>query len=343
MHSDEFWALSAVEQIERLTKLAEKALTHWGVSSEPRLIKYRENAVFAVTDQAGRPAALRIHRQNYHSDASLAAELEWMSMLSDSGVQTPAAIAAASGEVMVKVSAEFVPGEWQVDMLKWLSGRPLGAIGEPLDLPGAGEVEVFTAVGATLARLHDLTAAWPRQKTLPRHAWDTDGLVGDEPFWGQFWALAALTDAQRQLFLAAKEALSQDLAFYGQSDSNYGLIHADFVPENVLLDDATVQVIDFDDAGFGWHMFDLVTAVYWLGEEPAYIDIKEALLAGYQSVRSLADRDLETWDMFAAARSLTYLGWVHTRQNSSEAAEMTPMIVDMATAACQTYLEGRRV
>ena len=82
----DFYQLEADEQSQRLTVLAEYALSHWGASDcVPRLIKYRENAVFEVRDCNGEQAVLRVHRQDYHSDQSLDSELRWMSMLQLAG------------------------------------------------------------------------------------------------------------------------------------------------------------------------------------------------------------------------------------------------------------------
>ena len=39
------------------------------------------------------------------------------------------------------------------------------------------------------------------------------------------------------------------------------MIHADLVPENVLVDGDSIRLIDFDDAGFGWHHFEIATAL----------------------------------------------------------------------------------
>lgn len=340
MVADNFTAAPAEEQAARLAALAEQALAAWGVSGcTPALIKYRENAVFKAHTADGAPAVLRVHRQHYHDDASLASELEWMAMLGNAGITVPRPIPALDGTTMLRCRHERVPGEWQVDLLSWLDGAPLGAVGEPLEVQDPHTI--FFRIGETLARLHTLSCNWPRQQQMARHAWDADGLTGEQPFWGRFWELSALSAPLRTMLDHARRALREDLLAYGKGPLYYGLIHADFVPENVLLADGEVQVIDFDDAGFGWHMFELVTAMYWLQEEPEYAQMKSNLLAGYQSVRPLTARDLATWDLFAAARSLTYLGWVHTRSSSAEAAEMTPMMMEMAEAHCSHYLATR--
>ena len=42
----------------------------------------------------------------------------------------------------------------------------------------------------------------------------------------------------------------------------YGLIHCDFLPENLLKDGKTLRIIDFDDCGYDWHLFDIATSMF---------------------------------------------------------------------------------
>ncbi len=73
-----FLALPAEAQRRGLTRLAHAALSQWDVRAQaPELIKHRENAVFKVMAPGGGAAVLRVHRQGYHSDASLRSELAW--------------------------------------------------------------------------------------------------------------------------------------------------------------------------------------------------------------------------------------------------------------------------
>ena len=343
----DFYKLGADEQAARLTRLAESALLQWGVSDvAPRLIKFRENAVFEVRDNTGERAVLRVHRQGYHSDASLDSELRWMAMLREAGMAVPAPIAplqgGSAGGQLVVVSGDETPGDWQVDMLSWMPGRELGEVGVPLALP-TGEVEpLFLSIGETMATLHNLSAQWPAAGAMQRHAWDRDGLVGSDPLWGHFWALDALDSEQAKLMLSIRDALASDLQRYGQHDGNYGLIHADLVPENVMLHDGQVQLIDFDDAGFGWHMFEIATVLHWLTEEPQFDLMQSSVLEGYQRLRPLSQADLDALEMFFVARSLTYLGWVHTRSHTATAVEMTPTMIEIASTLAEQYLANRR-
>jgi hypothetical protein len=61
---------------------------------------------------------------------------------------------------------------------------------------------------------------------------------------------------------------------------DYGLIHADLVRENVLVDGQELRMIDFDDGGWGFRMFDVATALFKNRHESGYDTLKTALLCG---------------------------------------------------------------
>ena len=82
--------------------LAQEAAQHWGGQS-PRLIRNRENAVFEITLPTG-PAALRLHRMGYQSDAAIWSELWWCAALAAEGVAVPAALPNLQGDLLVTLS-----------------------------------------------------------------------------------------------------------------------------------------------------------------------------------------------------------------------------------------------
>jgi len=338
----DFFDLTADQQAHRLTILAQSQLAHWGDGAElVRLIKFRENAVFEVSLKGGQRGALRIHRQGYHSSASLQSELQWMDALTHRGLQVPYAIPTTRGDRFVEAQIPEARGAWLIDVLSWLDGHMLGEIGEPLALADHRTEPVFNSIGRTMAELHIASMAFSERGEQPRHHWDSSGFIGDDPLWGPFWELDALTEGQREFFNAVRSVLASDLASYARFDHNYGLIHADMVPENVLLDGDDIKLIDFDDAGYGWFVFDIVTALFWLQEEPQFELMRRSLLNGYQSVRPLSETDLDALPLFFALRSTTYMGWVHTRRNTETAQALTPMIIELAEHMCRQYMERR--
>ena len=48
---------------------------------------------------------------------------------------------------------------------------------------------------------------WQLPPGFARHAWDADGLAGEQPFWGQFWKLEAASDAERALPVRGRDAV----------------------------------------------------------------------------------------------------------------------------------------
>lgn len=161
--------------------------------------------------------------------------------------------------------------------------------------------------------------------------------MGEQPLWGRFWELAALTPGQKSLLARARATIAGELAAYGTKPDRYGLIHADLVPENLLIDGNRIQVIDFDDAGFGWHLFELATSLYFICGDRIYPTARDALIRGYRSERELPEEALQRLPLFLAARGTTYLGWVHTRQGSETARELTPFLVERACAVAEEY------
>ncbi|PWC84627.1 hypothetical protein TSH100_17490 [Azospirillum sp. TSH100] len=337
----EFFALAPAEQIARMHQLARSALSRWpGRYGEPELIKYRENAVYSVRDAGGARFALRIHRFAYHSDAALLSELQWMAALREAGLAVPAVIPARDGALMVKVRVPDVPEPLQVDMLGWLDGRPVGSVEAGIAGSPAEVAALYHQVGRLAAELHAHTASWERPAGFVRHAWSAEGILGSEPLWGDFRALPELAP-HRALIDRACAHLERDLLEFGRSPDRFGLIHADFVPENLLWSDGRVMLIDFDDAGYGWHMFELATALYFHVGRPGFGIVRDALAAGYRSVRPLPDEQWRHLGLFLLLRSLTYLGWVQTRSETETARAMTPHFVGTTVGLAGAYLAGR--
>ena len=338
----EFYALDDQGQARCMSALAESALQFWNFKSNNlELIKYRENAVFSLMADNGSRYALRIHRSGYHSDAELRSELQWMAALTDYGLRVPTLVPCADGSPFAIVTAGGVPEPRQIDIFEWVDGRQLGSAESGVEDIDA-VADTYGTIGKLAAQLHNQATAWSLPEGFTRHAWDTDGLVGPEPFWGPFWELAALTPEQKELLITARDQVHLDLTAYAANPENadqFSMIHADFVAENLMVDGDSVRLIDFDDAGFGWHLFELATALHFETEAPYYQDAYQALVGGYREFRPLPDSQLAQLPLFMLARSFTYLGWVHTRFETATARELTPMLVEKACRFARSYLE----
>lgn len=312
-----------------MTDPVEQVLALWGLSgAECRLVAGRENRVFRVVAPWG-TAALRLRRPGYRSDAELRSELDWMAAMRKAGLSVPQPIASASGALLEQVEG------FRVDLLQWLPGQPLREGRAPLALSDAPAV--FARLGAEMARFHAACDAWTPPEGFIRLRWDAEGLLGKAPIWGQFWDNPTLSADQRAFFLRFREKAAAELARIGGA-LDLGLIHADLVGENVLLDGDRLHLIDFDDGGWGFRLFDIATALLKHRQEPDYPALEAALLAGYGQLRAV---DTAPLPLFMALRAVTYLGWIVPRLREDGGTARNVRFIADAEVMCARWLDAQ--
>jgi Ser/Thr protein kinase RdoA (MazF antagonist) len=279
--------------------LAQEAAQHWGGQS-PRLIRNRENAVFEITLPTG-PAALRLHRMGYQSDAAIWSELWWCAALAAEGVAVPAALPNLQGDLLVTLS-----NGRKASVISWVKGEALGIAGEPFDLPLPVLLDRHRALGRLVAEFHAATAKLTLPEAFTRPRWDIPGLVGEAPFWGRFWEHPEATPDQRATLIRARAFLRERLTDHATT-APIVPIHADVLRENVLVNDHLLSLIDFDDSGWGFALYDLGTVLSQNLYEPAYPEIRDALMEGYGT----SDRAMV--EIFTLARTCASVGWTMPR------------------------------
>lgn len=286
---------------------AAEAAGHWQ-GRVLRLISNRENAVFELATPRGR-SALRLHRLGYQNPAAIQSELWWCTALADAGVSVPRPRPALDDTLLVRLS-----GGRLASCIAWADGKPLGESGTPFDAPRAVVLDQHFALGQLIAKMHSVTD----QLTLPdgftRPRWDVAGLVGETPFWGRFWDHPAATPAQAARLRHIRSWLQTRLTAHAAT-GNFGPIHADILRENILVNGPVLSLIDFDDCGLGFRLYDLGTAMLHNVHEPAYPDIRDALINGYSTLRPA---DQATVEMFTLARACASVGWTVPRLGEAD-------------------------
>jgi Ser/Thr protein kinase RdoA (MazF antagonist) len=334
-----FYALPEAEQIRGLQDLAREALARFGLAgAEVSGVAYRENMTFRV-DGGGRGRfALRVHQAHYRSDAAIESELAFMGELAKHGVATPELVPAADGSRFVVAESRAVPEPRQCDLFAWIDGRPLRAAGEaaPLDAPELARA--YGEVGRQAAAIANVAEAWDRPPGFTRPAWDAEGIFGERAHLGDFRKLPRLTGSMRALLEALAERLRADLDAFGTTPDRYGLGHGDLLPENIMVCADGIRLIDFDDCGEGWSLFELATAVFDLLGEPAFDPCLGAMLAGYRERRALPEAHLAMLPAFLLARALSYLGWSASRSHLQKAKAIEPRLLASLEAYAPAYL-----
>ena len=329
--------------VDDLRACAEEALAQWPlVGTNLSFVAARENAVFRADCADGRSYALRVHRPGYHSLAELESEVEWTRALCAAGLDAPHMVPTRTGTWFATVPYGALGDTRQVGLSEWIDGVPLDQVSAQAD-----QLVLYRELGSLMARLHNQAESWQPSRGFVRHSLDANGLIGDTPWWGQFWELPEMTAEQTSIITEARHRMHAALVTYGTSPRTYGLIHADLLPQNVLVHDGRPYVIDFDDAGWGWHQYDMTVATVSHADTGRLESVRAALLDGYRSERDFSEADEAMLPMFMTIRRLVELGWMHTRvahslQVSAEVtitrAELLVPRIEAAVAGCREIL-----
>lgn len=312
---NDFDLLPVERQVELVTGVANAALEDWGISgAQVELLKHRENSVFKIVDATGQRYVMRVHRAGYHSDLQLRSELRWLHSLRAAGVATTEGVPCTNGATFTHASTNDLPEGRQCDLLEWVEGAAIGSIEEGVALDESTLPIVYRQVGEQAALIHNHGVSWQPPPEFSLLVWNEDAFFGETgTISGRFWDLQSLTQAQLELLQGAKAICAGAMAAFGKTPDRWGLVHGDFLPENLFWDGEQIRLIDWDDTGYGWHVYDFATAMFPHLGQPSFEVALGAMVEGYRVHRPLPDEHIEMLPILIMARVLSYVGWVHSR------------------------------
>ena len=292
------------------TPVAQRVLEAWRLApARVEFVHVMENVTFRA-ERGGEKYVLRFHRPGYNTLEEMVSERRWLRALAAAGLNVPEGLPTPDGREFV--AAEVDGEERLVGLARWVEGEPLDRVLASTD--DVVRIEAyFEALGGLAAGVHNASSTWTPPPDFTRRAWDADGLVGESPLWGRFWEVPDFSAEECRILARARAHIRERLLEYGTARETYGIIHADLHPGNVLVDGARTRLIDFDDAGFGWHVHELAVALFNNQTSPHFGAMQAALIRGYRSRRELADEDLELLPLFLLMRNLMVIGWMEQR------------------------------
>jgi len=300
--SEEFAALGQHEQIARLQRLGEAALGEFGVVPiEISPLVHAENTTFKVASQHG-PFNLRISRPGYQTTSNIRSEIVFLAALRKEGFRVP----APWQERVVTASHPEVPESRDCVLLGWLDGE---------FARGKLTVERAHKVGRVMAKLHEFTSLWSAPAGFDRqqlHEWafgPRRPMPIDDPSPLAF-------EEDRKLLIEVERETRPFLATLPHDPDWFGLIHADLHLGNVLFEDEEVNLIDFDDTGFGFWLYDFSSALAYAVESEEFPILQEAMFKGYREIRALPPETSRLISPFLQLRLAGIAGWVLSRSDN---------------------------
>lgn len=296
-------------------------------------LKYSENFTYRLESRKEeKKYVLRVNRPGYHPLEELNSELQWMTALRrDTDLLMADVLPGKNGSFIQQLAFEQTDDNYVCTLFSFVEGEGIRGMEVERLIPYQREI------GAITAKLHLHAMTWNGDSHLPRFHWDWEDLFGETSRWGDWSQNEEITPEQRVLFARVVEIGKKRLEHYGKTPDRYGLIHSDLNINNILVQGDEVKVLDFDDCGYGWFLFDLSTAVL------EYDDTLEAMiqawLEGYETVRPLSDADKEEIDTFVILRKIVRMGWIATHSDNDTVKRVTSRYYEETAKLAEKYLK----
>jgi Ser/Thr protein kinase RdoA (MazF antagonist) len=284
-----------------------------------------ENETWKVEAPSGSKWALRLQRPGYQSKSSLAAEIAWLLALRKDGVAaTPIPVAGLNGESIQVVEQR------NLVLFEWENGR------QPqieMDLR-----QCFKTLGAVTAQLHTHSRTWQRPLGFERFTWDFEATLGESPRWGHWRDALGMNATRLDLFGQTVALVRERLERYSAGPDRFGLVHCDLRLSNLLLHQQTLKVIDFDDCGFSWFMYDAAASLSFYEHLPQVSFLIQNWLEGYRTVSAIGRAEEEEIPTFLMMRRLLLVAWVGSHSETELAQSLGVSYTRQTDALCSTYL-----
>lgn len=292
--------------------LARRGATRYGFTDRARLSSFEltENWTFKVEEAAGpEPAVLRIYRPDSKTETEVRSELAWMTGLRrDIGLPVAEVLDTVDGEPLVTLEGRPI----LCAAFKWASGA------EPADEELA---DWFPRLGEMTARMHRHAKTWNRPPWFTRLRWDIETTLGPRGHW-ESWEASVTDPEERRQHQRLNDVVVARLERFGVEPHRFGLIHADLRLANVLVDGARMTLLDFDDCGDSWFLYDLAATLTFNEGRPDVDDLIASWVDAYRTVEPLSDQDEAEIKTFLMLRRLMISAYAGLRSDTEFAAQL---------------------
>ncbi len=315
--------------------VAEHALSLYDLpkNASLQLVSLSENATYKVEVPSGRHWAMRVQRKGYQSKNTLASEIAWLLALRHQAVAaTPVPVAGLDGEFVQVAWPPSLPEPRNVVLFAWENGQEPGL--------GMDLRQCFRGLGALTASMHAHSRAWARPACFERFTWNFETTLGETPRWGRWRDGLGMDLAKRDLFARTADLIRRRLECFGSGEDRFGLTHCDLRLANLLTTQAgELKVLDFDDCGFSWYMYDAATPMSFYEHLLDVPGLTEIWLQGYRTVKAVSRAEEEEIPTFVMLRRLLLVAWVGSHAETDLARSLGITFTGQTVDLCFAYLK----
>jgi len=302
---------------------------------EVRLLAQSENIVFLVDDPARTQkyvARVNSGRLAYHSKPSIESEMEWlMAIRRDTDIRVPDVLADRNGDTVHTLNLGEKNNTRFAALYSFLEG---------IEPPEDNLVRDFFGLGAITAKLHEHSKCWTPPDSFKRHSWSAEDILDDTLNWGHWKDGIGIEGETAQVLARAETVVRKRMEDLPSDKDNFGLIHADLRLPNLLVNGAQMSIIDFDDCGYGWFLYELAAAVSFIEDHADFDQLLSRWIEGYQTVSEIDQEILDALPTLLLLRRFSLIAWLGYQQDHLEfAREIGPSFTRDAHAQAIDYLE----
>ena len=300
-------------QLDQLIEPLNESLKFWEIpiDSTVKLINVSENFTYLVEGSNHFKAILRVHRENYHTKRDIESELHWKDALIESGtILSPRHFLGKNGQAVQVLNLPNSNSIKFMVLFEHIAGKEPDENG---DL-----TKHFKNLGVNAARMHIHSIGWELSQDFSRHKWDLNTIFGKNATWGNWRDAPQVTSKVKTVLEKVELLVKQRLQNYGQGYDCFGLIHSDMRLANLIIDHQDTWIIDFDDCGFGWYLYDFAAGISFMETDTRIPKLKQAWLDGYTSIRGLKKVDFVEIDTLVMLRRMALLAWIGSHSEAPE-------------------------
>lgn len=283
--------------------------------NQANILRISENTTVKLKSANNQFYIMRINRPNYHTYEELECELKWMINLGNNTDIIMPSVIMNNNHSLISELDEAIEYGTNYSIFSYIEGTELYASTKEEQL------KLISIIGETAAKLHMNVINNTEVSNLSRFSWDYKDLIGANSRWGDWKTHPALENSQIQHFEQVLSIIERKLSTYEKTAEHFGLIHADLHPGNFMNTKLGIALIDFDDCGYGWFLYECGCSVMQFSE---YIDeLVSAWIIGYEHIRTLSPNDKNMIWSFVILRRIVRIAWMNSHSDSTTAQATT--------------------
>ncbi|MET1249504.1 phosphotransferase [Sporolactobacillus sp. STCC-11] len=250
--------------------------------------------------------------------------------------QTPADSSDANDQIGTLISKmDWIPDTITIPVFKLaaLLQQKLGGLKKsPLRV---SDRQLYRMIGKIAATMHTRATEWKYPDFFERMEWNFDGTFGKN--WNNFYGVSYrsrqwLSQKDISVIDHCVDLIKKRVEMYGKTPNRYGMIHSDLRMANLLKKGDKITVLDFDDSGKGWFMYDIASVVTFMEHRTDIPEVIKEIIDGYESVRKISDEDKQEIGTFVMMRRIGMLQSLIYRigsviPGSGESQVLTPEVL----------------